>query len=241
MNKNFSNVVVIGGSSALALAMIRELPEVTDLCLLGRSEQHLEEAAENFPEKHVRILAGDTVSPEGIAQMYTELPEDIDLVIIAMGALYDSTEHDTDKLSNMMEVNLTAPGLWIEEFLREHRLEPLTIAVIGSVAGDRARGSNYWYGATKAGLEALVTGASVYAYQNHFPVNFTLIKPGLVDTPMIEDRSDRRLVVSASKVAKEAVKAIRSGRRSVYTPSWWGFIMFFIKRLPFFLFRKIKF
>lgn len=241
MNKKFSNVVVIGGSSTLALAMVKELPELTDLCLVGRSETHLQEAAENLSDIRVRILAGDIISPEGITQMYTELPENIDLVIIAIGVLFDSSIHDPDTLSAMLDVNLQAPGMWIEEFLREHRIEPLSIAVIGSVAGDRVRASNYWYGSSKAGLEALTAGASVYAYQHRFPVNFTLIKPGLVDTPMIEDRSDRRLVVSARKAAKGAVSAIRRGKRVAYTPYWWGIIMFFIKKLPYFIFRHIKF
>ncbi len=243
MNKEFSSVVVIGGTSVLAQAIIREIPEITDLCLVGRTEQRLETVADLFPNQRVRILSGDIVSPEGIAQMYTELPdpEDIDLVIIAMGRLCDSTEHDTDELSALMRVNLLAPQMWIEEFLREHRISPLSIAVIGSVAGDRVRASNYWYGTSKAGLEDFLTGVGAYAYQNHFPVSFTLIKPGLVDTPMIADRRDRRLVVPPSQAARRAVAAVRKGKRVVYTPFWWGFIMSIMKRLPYFIFRKIKY
>ena len=57
-----------------------------------------------------------------------------------------------------------------------------TLVVVGSVAGDRGRGSNYIYGAAKGGLAILLDGlAHRLATSKASVVN---VKPGLVDTPM---------------------------------------------------------
>ena len=57
-----------------------------------------------------------------------------------------------------------------------------SIAVIGSVAGDRGRQSNYIYGSAKGGLGVFVQGLRHRLAPRGVAVS--LIKPGFVDTPM---------------------------------------------------------
>ena len=56
------------------------------------------------------------------------------------------------------------------------------LLVIGSVAGDRGRASNYIYGAAKGGLGILVQGIAHRLASTG--ARAVLIKPGFVDTPM---------------------------------------------------------
>lgn len=59
------------------------------------------------------------------------------------------------------------------------------LAVIGSVAGDRGRKSNYVYGAAKGLVSRYMQGL-----QHRFAgtsVQITLIKPGPTDTPMTSE------------------------------------------------------
>lgn len=248
--------------------------------------------------KDITVIVGDIISKEGVLENFSKIPKDLDLVIIAIGVLYDSSIHkqecndinidnhignyidnhieqsqvlnnqliatptstttdtkaeigtDTDrvlaeKASETIDVNVKAPILWIEQFIQDKinnptKIKSLSIAIIGSVAGDRARASNYLYGSSKSAIESYVLGVSAYSFLEKIPITLTLVKPGLVDTKMIKNRLDRRMVASPEQVAKRAIKGIRKSKRVVYTPWWWFYIMFFIKLLPFGLFKRIR-
>jgi decaprenylphospho-beta-D-erythro-pentofuranosid-2-ulose 2-reductase len=100
-----------------------------------------------------------------------------------------------------------------------------TLAVIGSVAGDRGRRSNYIYGAAKAAIHAFCEGLGGR-------VNVVLIKPGWVDTPMTSAFRKNPLFTSAASVARGIHRAIAKGRGTVYVPGYWRWISLIVRMLP---------
>jgi short-subunit dehydrogenase len=114
-----------------------------------------------------------------------------------------------------------------------------TLVVIGSVAGDRGRQSNYIYGATKAGLGILVEGIAHRLAGSG--ATAVLVKPGFVDTAMtahIEKKG--ALWSSPQKVAAQIRKAAAGSRPVTYVPGYWRLIMSVIRSVPSVIFHRTK-
>ena len=111
--------------------------------------------------------------------------------------------------------------------------------MVGSVAGDRARASNYWYGTGKAALAAHMEGLDAWAFQKGLPLRVSLVKPGLLATPMIAARRDRRLVSSPEAAARQVVRGLRKGAPVIYAPLWWAPMMWVVRHLPRWVSRRI--
>ena len=113
-----------------------------------------------------------------------------------------------------------------------------TLGVIGSVAGDRGRKSNYVYGAGKGlvaryaqGLQHRLAGTGV---------TVTLIKPGPTRTPMTAHLGDSGpSLADVAKVAATIVSGMEKRRNVVYAPRRWWVIMMIIRHLPRFIFNKM--
>jgi short-subunit dehydrogenase len=120
-----------------------------------------------------------------------------------------------------------------------HKANDGTLAIIGSVAGDRGRKSNYAYGAAKGlvaryvqGLQHRLAGTGVKA---------VLIKPGPTDTPMTAQlKQQRSRLANVEDVARVIVKAINQGNPIVYVPAKWALIMMAIRHLPNIIFNKLE-
>src|SRR5262249_11956495 len=104
-------------------------------------------------------------------------------IVLAYGTLGDQAALARDVVAarSALDVNFVSAAMWLLAFLkRRDAASPLTCVVIGSVAGDRGRATNFIYGAAKAGLDVFVEGLA-HAYADA-PVRFVLVKPGFVDT-----------------------------------------------------------
>lgn len=109
--------------------------------------------------------------------------------------------------------------------------------MIGSVAGDRGRASNYVYGASKAGLRALVEGIAHRLARSG--ARAVLIKPGFVDTPMTQGIPNKGLLWARPEaVAKVIVAAADRGPPVVYAPWFWQGIMLVVRNTPAFIFHR---
>ncbi len=112
--------------------------------------------------------------------------------------------------------------------------------VIGSVAGDRGRQSNYVYGAAKGLVERYAQGLEHRFAVGGSKVRVTLVKPGPTQTPMTTHMEGYETMGSLEQVAEEIVRGVERGRRLIYTPRKWFLIMFIIRNIPAFIFGKMK-
>jgi short-subunit dehydrogenase len=148
-------------------------------------------------------------------------------------------ENDLLLCRDTLEVNAVSPALFAEAFAGHFAQAGRgTIAIIGSVAGDRGRKANYTYGACKGlvaryaeGLEHRFAGTGV---------SVVLIKPGPTDTPMAAaHRASGRRLASVEEVARAMVRGIDAKRPVVYAPAHWALIMFVVRHLPRFVFNRL--
>lgn len=165
----------------------------------------------------------------------------LDAALIAHGTLPDqmSVENDPALLRNSIEVNfVSAVSLLMQLGKAFEDQRSGVLAIIGSVAGDRGRRSNYVYGSAKAGVATFVAGLrSRLATSN---VQVVLIKPGWVSTPMTAHLPQNFLFASAEQTGREIYQAMISPRAVVYCPWYWKWIMAFVRIIPEPIFAKLN-
>lgn len=243
-------IVIIGATSAMAThcARLWAQGQTLDLMLVGRDAARLERVATDLRARsagsRVTAIVADFSVAANIAQTVDAIVADgpADIVLIAHGSLGDqaSSQRDLTQCQRELEVNGVSPVLFAEAFAAHmERAGRGTLALIGSVAGDRGRRSNYVYGAAKGLVTRYAQGL-----QHRFagtPVKVVLIKPGPTDTPMTAHlKAGGARMAPVEDVAREIVAAVDSGRPVAYVPSIWRVIMMVIRHLPAFVFNKLN-
>jgi len=234
-------VVVLGATSAIAQAAARVWAERgASLLLVGRDPAKLAAVADDLRtrggvvEVHVQDLnAGHEPL---VAAMGAP-----DVVLLAQGILGDAQKRDTDPdfAELVLRTNLVAPARLLT-LLAPRLPAGACIAALTSVAGDRGRARVGVYGASKAGLDSLLS--ALRQRMQPSGVRVLTLKPGFVDTPMTAALPHTPLYASAARVGGGIVRAVDSGRDGVvYLPWWWRFVMLVVKALPESVFKRLSF
>jgi len=147
-----------------------------------------------------------------------------DVVLIAHGSLPDQLVIDDDPAAQVAAFELNATSFI--SLAAHFATATETLAVIGSVAGDRGRRSNYVYGSAKAALHAYCEGLRGRG------INVVLIKPGWIDTPMTAQMRKNPLFASAASAGQTIHEAILAKRAVVYVPWFWRWISLIVRMLP---------
>jgi short-subunit dehydrogenase len=148
-------------------------------------------------------------------------------------------EQDLQLNQQVMQVNAISPVLFAEAFAGHmEKANKGKLAIIGSVAGDRGRKSNYVYGAAKGLVTRYAQGLQHRLAKTN--VQVVLIKPGPTDTPMTAALKDKGpKMADVATVANCIVKGIAQGKPIFYAPGKWAVIMMVIRHLPSFIFNKM--
>jgi decaprenylphospho-beta-D-erythro-pentofuranosid-2-ulose 2-reductase len=113
-----------------------------------------------------------------------------------------------------------------------------TLVVLSSVTGERARRSNFVYGASKAGLDAFLQGLGDSLLGSG--VRVLIVRPGFVHTKMTAGLEPPPLSTTPEGVGEVIVQAIETGAEEVWAPPPLRFVMIGLRHLPRPLFRKLK-
>jgi short-subunit dehydrogenase len=166
----------------------------------------------------------------------------IDVVLIAYGTLPDQKAIDRQPDAQVAAFELNGTSVISIAARFANALEDQkngTLAVIGSVAGDRGRRSNYVYGAAKAAVHAWCSGARGRLRQAG--VSVVLIKPGWVATPMTSHMRRNSLFITADAAGAAVHAAIMRRQRIAYIPPWWGLISLAVRLMPSALLDRLSF
>ncbi len=224
---------------------VTEAPK--NLLLLGRDPVKTERVAQDLrirsAKSFIAVETTDFLDPAKIREWVDEVCAKgvPDIVLIAHGSLPDQKECQQDLLQNqqVLQLNGVSPVLFAEAFAGHmEKADKGTLAIIGSVAGDRGRKSNYVYGAAKGLVTRYAQGLQHRLASTQ--VRVVLIKPGPTDTPMtasLKGKGPKMAEVTA--VASGIVDGIAKAKPVVYAPGKWAVIMMVIRHLPRFIFNKM--
>ncbi len=243
-----TNVLIIGATSALAIATARRLAQRTaSFHLLGRNEQYLATVATDLGvrgAKSAQYAHFDAINFDTHKQIIEQAFDDlkmIDVVLISHGSLPDQPRCESDFPTALHELSINAIGtLSLLTHIANHmeRQGSGTIAVITSVAGDRGRQSNYVYGAAKSMVSAYLQGLRNRLYPRGVCV--LDVKPGYIDTPMTAEFDKNFLWAKPDTIARDIIKGIDKKSHTIYTPKVWWLIMAIVKKTPESLFKRLK-
>lgn len=226
-------IAIIGATSGIAQEVAKLYAESRDtLFLVARDAAKLDAVANDLRVRGgvVETFVADLADRSRDEALVGAAGEP-DVVLLAHGSLPDQKAIDEDARAQeeAFALNATSFLALMARFATVLRSGGV-LAVIGSVAGDRGRRSNYVYGAAKAAVHAYCEGLRGRLAESNVAV--VLIKPGWVDTPMTHGMKKNPLFASAKSVARGIHSAIAARRGTVYLPGFWRWISLLVRMLP---------
>jgi decaprenylphospho-beta-D-erythro-pentofuranosid-2-ulose 2-reductase len=242
------SVVVLGGTSDIALAFLRRLePErLRSVVIAARQPDRIGIEGEINAPPHVRFasVCFDARDADGagsvVARCFEEAAEPVDLVVLAVGELGNNEvdESDPHRVSALMSVNVAWPAAALASVAARLREQGRgRIVVLSSVAGYRIRRSNFVYGAGKAGLDAFAIGLAESLRETEVSVH--VVRPGFVFTKMTAGRPAAPFAVSADRVAADMVDGIAKGRTVIWSPAPLRWVFGVLGLLPQGIWRRL--
>jgi decaprenylphospho-beta-D-erythro-pentofuranosid-2-ulose 2-reductase len=238
-------IVIVGASSGIGAALAAEMARPGRVIgLVARRAAALDAVAAAVTAKGARavVQACDATRDADVEAAWESRKValgGIDTIVYTAGIMphVDADEFDIAKDRAIIETNVIGAMAWLDCAARDFQRQGSgTICGISSVAGDRGRRQSPAYGASKAALhtflESLRNRVSVHG------VRVVTIKPGPIDTPMIQGKAP--MLYPVALAAARIARAIERGEHTVYVPARWRFIMAIVRSIPSFLFRKLS-
>jgi decaprenylphospho-beta-D-erythro-pentofuranosid-2-ulose 2-reductase len=242
-------VVVLGGSSDIARAVIRRLcaARAITMVLAGRNQNLLDATAHEAhgcgakTTETVLFDAGDIANARAtVSEAFEKMGGDVDLVIVAIGILGDqfAMEDDAEAAGLMAAVNFAWPVAALAEVRRRLVSQGSgRILVMSSVAAVRVRRVAYLYDGAKAGLDRLCDGLAESLEGTG--VTLQLLRPGFVRSKMTTGDPEPPFTTGVDEVAKNVMKGLASGERVIWSPPILRYVFFVLRHLPAPLWRKV--
>lgn len=242
-------VLVLGGTSEIALAIVGELQrrDPREVALLGRDPDALARVAKDLTGagcERVLTFELDALDLERHEQVIGEAFDELggaDIVIIAVGVLGErgGLPDDTAGALDVLQVNMVGAGSLLIHSARRLREQGAgTIVVLSSVAGERPRRANVVYGASKAGLDALAQGLGDELHDQG--VRVLVVRPGFVHTRMTRGLAPAPLSTTPQALALDVVNGLDHRAHTVWAPSALRWLMLVMRMIPRPLFRRLK-
>lgn len=227
--------IVIGASSGIGLEVARQLK--AEGWAVGVAARRVERLAE------FSISAAIDVNAEDAGTQLLALIERVggmDLYFHASGI-----GHQNPMLEESIELQtVTTNGLGFTRMVGTAFRNMAShggghIAVISSIAGTKGLGPAPSYSATKAFQNTYIQSLEQLSNARRLGIRFTDIRPGFVDTDLLNDGNSYPLLLDKKAVARDIVCSIRR-RRHVRIIDWrWRLITAFWRRIPRFLWRHL--
>jgi decaprenylphospho-beta-D-erythro-pentofuranosid-2-ulose 2-reductase len=240
-------VLVLGGTSEIGVATARRLvrDRARRVILAARDPGRAEGAAAELralgaEAETVAFDARDVDSHEAFVADVFDRFGDVDLVLVAWGVLGDQEQlaRDHDAAVEAAQVNYTGVvSVSVPLAERMRRQGHGTIVYLSSVAGERARKSNFVYGSTKAGMDAFAQGLGDSLADSG--VSVMVVRPGFVKTKMTEGLDPVPFSTDADAVAESIAAGLRRSAHTVWSPGPLRFVMSALRHVPRPIFRRL--
>lgn len=241
------NLLVLGANSDVAIAVVKRFAkdENVSACLASRDIELLDKKAKDMQIRHnvrSQAVAFDALDFASHRAFYENLSEKPDMVVLAFGYVGDQLEAQADfnEARRIVDSNFMGAASILEIVAADfEKRKSGTIIAISSVAGDRGRQSNYFYGSAKAALTSYLSGLRNRLCPSN--VHVITVLPGYIHTKMTQDLQLPGLITATPEaVADDIYKAHQKSKNLIYTRWYWRWIMAIIKNIPETVFKRMK-
>lgn len=241
--------IVIGASSGIGEALARRLAaDGHKVALLARRGEQLDRIVGDINAKaggeRARGYPHDVRDRDAVDPLWDRIEQELGPV----GEIYYATgvmpavaadEFDTGKDELQLEVNALGCIAWCNAAARRFQQRGGgRIVGISSVAQDRGRTGKPAYGASKAAMDHYLEALRNRLWRKG--VQVTTIRPGFVETPMTADVEGMFWQISADRAAAAILGAVHKRKTVAYVPARWRALMFVVRNIPSFVFRKLN-
>ncbi|MCB5175732.1 SDR family oxidoreductase [Microvirga lenta] len=240
------SLLLLGGTSDIGRAAALHFAQAGwQVMLTARNEEEARRNADDIASRtgaEVTTHRLDVLETDRFSDFVGTLPRLPDVVVCVVGELGDQSRAQSDLAHAAMVIrtNFEGPALLLG-LLAERFLERGSGTIIGvsSVAGDRGRGSNYVYGAAKAGFTAFLSGLRNRLAPRGLRV--VTVKPGFVRTRMTAGIKLPPVVTAeADEVGRAIFAAVEKGGDVIYVRRVWRPIMMMITGIPERVFKRLR-
>lgn len=238
--------LIVGAGSDMAYATAKEFAENGyGLYLTARNEEQLDVLKKDLQARYdvpVKAFVLDITAYDSHKGVLAELEPFPVACACFVGYLGEQpkAEVDFEEARKIIEVNYLGPVRLLNLMAEQYeKMGEGNILGVSSVAGERGRQSNYFYGSAKAGFTAYLSGLRNRLYRHG--VQVTTIKPGFVNTKMTQELElPKLLTAEASEVGKAIFNAFKKNKDVIYVRPVWWLIMKNIKLIPEPVFKRMK-
>ena len=242
------SVLILGATSRLAAQLAQRYAEAGhSVCVAGRNLEEAERVAADLRVRHeveaeARAFdAIDYASHPALIEAVDASLGPVEIGVIAFGdmGVQGRSELDFDAARRVIDVNYTGAVSVAESLARAMAGRGRgSIVGLASVAGDRGRKSNYFYGSAKGAFALYLQG--LRNRMHGLGVHVMTVKLGFVDTRMTYGLETGIPIASPER----ASAAIYAGQKrqvdSVYYPSFWRGIMGVVRAIPETAFKRMS-
>lgn len=239
--------VIIGASSGLGRALAVELASRKQPLLLVASERRdVEATCADLRLRHgiearslgLDLSRDDDPAAKVLAALEGLPPIKSVLLPIGVSRRDDDLSLDAAAIAQLLAVNLNAPLAIVHGLLPGLLESKGTVVLFGSVAAQRGRGKNVAYAAAKRGLTSFAE--SLRQRYKTRELHVQLWQLGFLRTNLTHGMKLPLPALAPDEAARQVADRLGKGSFERYLPSWWWPIIFLIKRLPWFVYRRMK-
>jgi short-subunit dehydrogenase len=217
------SVLVTGASSGLGWAIIEALSSYKiNFCMLSRREDRMKELAEKLRNSGSTfwIKACDVRNRDEVLSSVELFYNEVGLLDVAWvnsGVSFASSfaHWNWDAVETMIDTNLKGAiytTLACLKFMVPQKSG--TIVGIGSISSMRGLPARGVYSLTKIGIDYFLESLAVELPE----IQFTIIHPGFVDTPINQGNPNRFWLMKPEKAVQIMIKAVAKGKRKLIYP-----------------------
>ena len=243
------SLLVLGGTSEIGLTTARRLVErgCRTVVLASRRPEASAADAEALREAgatRVETLAFDAADVDSHGAFVKDVRDrvgDLDVVLLAFGVLGEQAAFDADPVAAARAVTTNYTGavsvsLVVAQLLREQGHG--TLVLLSSVAGVRARKTNFVYGSSKAGLDSFGQGLGDALAGTGARV--MVVRPGFVHTKMTAGMDPAPFSTTPEAVAEAIVGGLARDAEVVWVPGKLAAVFAVLRVLPRPLWRRMR-
>ena len=232
----------MGASSGMGEAVARYLlADGYQVGLCARRLEPLQRLTEAYPQQTF-VKQIDVTMPEAVGQLTAliEAMGGIDLYFHASGIGKQNPDLELGIELNTVETNAMGFTRMIDTVFNIMRVRGGGhIAAISSIAGTKGLSRAPSYSATKAYQNTYLQALDQLSQSAHLNICITDIRPGFVDTPLIEG-SNFPMLIAVEAAAKQIYEAVKKRKRVAVIDGRYRVLVALWRCIPNWLWRKIN-
>lgn len=233
-------VIVIGATSGIGCEMThRFISAGWHVGIAARRIHQLEEIRKSADVEIMQIDVRNDEAPRKLLALIDKLGG-VDLLFYASGIGKQNMRLDADIELSTCATNVSGFTRMIDtvyNYMTENGGGH--IAIVSSIAGTKGLGVAPSYSATKAYQSTYIQALEQQANMRGLPIRFTDIRPGFVDTPLL-DGGNYPMLMTVGDVAREIMHAIDKQYHVRVIDRRYRLLTFFWRLVPNRIWRKLK-